>query len=131
MENLNRKFRQFISYQQNSSVEEEVETSLLFKYDGLYYVLETFDDDPYYFRILLPNILDISNQNMNWIDQEINTLALNTKIARLVKRDDKVFAIADGLAYSSQDINHLFRRTLSCLQTIYKEFKDAYLKYKE
>lgn len=126
-ENLKELFRNYISTQSGIIIIEDKESYFHFSSNGLIYGLETFEDDPYYFRIILPNIFAIDDANRNWVDSQINDLLLNIKVARIIKNGSALSAIADSFVYSIDNIDYLFKRILSCLVTIYNELKKKYI----
>ncbi|MDE6379472.1 MAG: hypothetical protein K2L11_03295 [Muribaculaceae bacterium] len=127
LENLKDKFRDYISNQSEISILEEKESYFNFSSNGLIYVFETFEDDPYYFRMVLPNIFAIDDSNRDWLNTQIDDLSLSVKDARLIKNGSSVSAIADSFVYSPENIDYLFKRVLSCLVTIYNELKKNYI----
>ena len=126
LENLNVQFREYISNQSGISIVKETDSYINFSSNGLIFVFEIFENDPYYFRIILPNIFAIDNSNESWVNTQIENFLINIKVARLVKKDLSVSAIADSFVYSPKNIDYLFNRVLSCLVTVYDEFKKNY-----
>ena len=127
VDRLKERFKNYISKESNTPIAEEDENSFNFTSNGLKYVFETFDDDPYYFRLVLPNILTIDESNKSWIENQIDKLSINIKDARLVKNSEKVSAIADSFVYSPENIDYLFKRVISCLVTLYEELRKNYI----
>lgn len=128
IENLKDQFRDYVSKQSEISILQENESFFNFSNNGLIYTFETFEEDPYYFRIVLPNIFAVDDSNKNWVNSQIEYLSISVKVARLVKNESSVSAIADSFVYSPENIDYLFKRVLSCLVTIYDELKKKYVK---
>lgn len=126
MESQRIKFRRFIASHPNVSNNKDRETGLAFKYDDLVFLFDSFDDDPYYFRISIPHVFEITDDNRNWIIKEMNELSIRFKVARLVILDRYVWALADGFVYSDENIDFLYKRTLQCLKSIYDELKNDF-----
>ena len=127
IEFLKNKFRDFLSNQSEISILEDKESYFNFSSNGLIYVFETFEDDPYYFRMVLPNIFAIDDTNRDWLNTQIDDFSLSVKVARLIKNSSSVSAIADSFVYSPENIDYLFKRVLSCLVTIYNELKKNFI----
>ena len=126
-----KKFRDFLTKQKNVNKESDEEYTITFKYDDLSLIFESFEDDPYYYRFILPIIFTIDEDNKEWVDEEINKLTAIIKVARLFKVDKDVWVVADGFVYSEENMDYLFLRMISCLDTLFDEFKQDYFKWRD
>lgn len=123
--------KQYILSQDKFSVEKEENLNITFKYNDLYFIFEYSEDDPYFYRLYLPGIFEIRESYSKWIQEKIDEYGFKFKVARLVKNENNVWALADAFVYSTENINQLVERTLSCLMSIYNELKEDYLKEKD
>lgn len=126
MNHIMTSFRNFISIEENANMEKEENLSLTFRYNNLIFIFEYFEGDPYFYRLALPGIFEINDSYSQWIYKKIDEYGFKFKVARLVKNNNEIWAIADTFVYSDDNINQLFKRTISCLISIYNELKEDY-----
>ena len=70
--------------------------SISFKRNGLYYLFLFDKKDPFYFRLTLPNVINIAKDNKDRIINAINTVNLNFKVAKaIVLLDGNVWISAE------------------------------------
>ena len=106
------------------NVKEGNETTISFENNGLQYLFMTDKDDPYYFRLLLPNIVSISKENESKIISIINSSNAKFKVAKAIILNDKVWISVEQFVYSKDNtINDLFNRALHLLETFIKDFR--------
>lgn len=80
-----------------------------------YMVIFEPDKDPNYFRIILPNLYDITDQNATVMEDAINQTNLQYKVIKFTKNNNKVWAAAECFFYSYEGIEDLFARLISGL----------------
>jgi len=129
MENPIVYFRQYLNTLQEFRIKKSEEYNCIFNYDKLIFAFECFEDDPYYFRISIPNIFQLNESNKEWAIKELNDLSTKIKVARLIRVENDLWAVADEFVYSMDNIEYLFQRTISCLKTLYNELKKDYNKF--
>lgn len=105
------------------NVKEGNDTTISFENKGLQYLFLTDNTDPYYFRLILPNIANISEENRSKITQIINTSNSKFKVAKTIILDDKVWVSVEQFVYSTENINDLFHRALQLLETFIGDFR--------
>ncbi len=108
----------------NIAIQNEDETTISFKKDDLYYLFIIYKDDPFYFRIILPNILQVTDDNKDKIKQLVNDINLKFKVAKAFIVDDKnVWISVEQFAYTIDKIDDLFNRIFILYTSILEEIK--------
>ncbi|EGG52624.1 conserved domain protein [Paraprevotella xylaniphila YIT 11841] len=107
----------------NITIQNEDETTISFKKDDLYYLFVIYKDDPFYFRIMLPNLLQVTD-NKDKIIQLVNDINLKFKVAKVFIVDDKnVWISVEQFAYTMDKIDDLFNRIFILYASILEEIK--------
>lgn len=116
----------FHSYLLNLDVDiqEHRETFIVFKKNRLQFLFVTETSDPFYFRVILPNIAEIRKDNKQKIDTIINLENSKFKVAKAVIAEHEVWVSAEQFVYSKDNINNLFDRILSLLEGFVIDFKN-------
>lgn len=104
------------------AIKAENETTVSFIHDGLFYIFVYDKSDPYYFRLILPNVLRVQG-NKNEILDKINDRNAKFKVAKSIIINDNVWISIEQFAYSFERINNLFERLLAVLQAYIKDFR--------
>lgn len=108
----------------NIAIQNEDKTTISFKKDDLYYLFIIYKDDPFYFRIILPNILQVTDDNKDKIKQLVNDINLKFKVAKAFIVDDKnVWISVEQFAYTIDKIDDLFNRIFILYTSILEEIK--------
>lgn len=108
----------------NIAIQNEDETTISFKKDDLYYLFIIYKDAPFYFRIILPNILQVTDDNKDKIKQLVNDINLKFKVAKAFIVDDKnVWISVEQFAYTIDKIDDLFNRIFILYTSILEEIK--------
>lgn len=108
----------------NIAIQNEDETTISFKKDDLYYLFIIYKDDPFYFRIILPNILQVTDDNKDKIKQLVNDINLKFKVAKAFIVDDKnVWISVEQFVYTIDKIDDLFNRIFILYTSILEEIK--------
>ena len=96
--------------------------SLYFSVNNLHFIFETFDPDPFFFRISLPQI----NKNAEIVEQlseDIQQLNMSFKGAKIVDEGRKsLWIVADQFVYSTDQIDFLFDRIIQAMTDMIKEY---------
>lgn len=106
------------------NVKEGNDTTINFEYNGLQYLFLTDQTDPYYFRLILPNIAVLSDENKSKIPQVVNSSNSKFKVAKAIILEDKVWVSVEQFVYSKDNINELFHRALNLLGTFVTDFRN-------
>ena len=98
--------------------------SISFKRNGLYYLFLFDMKDPFYFRLTLPNVINVTKDNKDRIFNAINTVNLNFKVAKaIVLLDGNVWISAEQFVYCNENINQLFERMIGLLEVFIYDFR--------
>lgn len=116
-------FQKYLSYINAEDIELE-NGSISFKRNGLYYLFLFDKKDPFYFRLTLPNVINIAKDNKDRIINAINTVNLNFKVAKaIVLLDGNVWISAEQFVYCNENINQLFERMIGLLEVFIYDFR--------
>lgn len=96
-----------------------------FKHEGLTYVIIVDDKDDEFFRVILPNIWPIKEQNER---AKIEAAALyataKTKVAKVFPVRDNVWVTVELFCSPPDAFRPVFRRSLSAMRTAAKTFAE-------
>jgi|GEM_PF-5811232 len=116
-------YLQFIKYLQkrNINYERQSDTLITFTRDGLHFLLDYQQDDRHHLRILLPRIYKLDPQED--ISDIINDVNERFKVAKVYMIEGEIWAAAEVLVYSQNNIKPLFDRIISILTELYHGLK--------
>lgn len=81
-----------------------------FSLNGLNFICDTTDTDPYFLRLQLPRINSVDAQIDNIYD-DIQQLNRSFKVSKIVKgKDGLLWVVADVFVYSTENIDSVFER---------------------
>jgi len=106
----------------NISGEDKITVS--FEYGDLKYLFVFDDSDPFYFRLILPNIASVENDNTQKIYEVVNSINVNYKVVKATVFNNNVWISVEEFVYSKENINELFKRSIELLKTIIANFKE-------
>lgn len=115
----------FIDYLNSISAkfEKEGDSVISFEKNKLNYMFVCDEKDPYYFRLILPNILKISSENKERASEVMNQMNSQIKVAKAVVVDDGIWVSVEQFAYSLDKINNLFNRSIQVLEVFISYFR--------
>lgn len=106
-------------------IQKEDDITISFTFNGLFYIFVHDKNDPYYFRLILPNVLHIQEKgNRSSILDRINDGNTKFKVAKSLIINDNVWISIEQFVYSMERINDLFERSLILLQTYINDFRE-------
>lgn len=112
-------------------IQSEDETTISFERNGLQYTFVYEKSDPYYFRVILPNILKVNTENEQEILQLVNTINLKFKVAKSVIVEEKnVWISIESFVYSTNNMDDFFDRIFILYEVVINEYKE-YLNLKK
>ena len=112
-------------------IQSEDETTIFFERNGLQYTFVCEKSDPYYFRIILPNILKVNAENKQEILQLVNSMNLKFKVAKsYIVEDKNVWISVESFVYSMSNIDELFDRIFILYEVVLNEYRE-YLNLKK
>lgn len=124
-------FSLFKSYLQSinvSPIKENDEMILTFEKGGLHFMFSCSTTDPYYFRVILPNVAQVSTDNRTTIMERINSSNSHFKVAKALIVNDHVWISAEQFVYSKneqEDVFTLFKRIIILLEAFFNYFKQT------
>lgn len=105
------------------SFNREDDTAISFEKEGLHFLFIYNDSDPYYFRLILPNVATLTDENRQRMHEIANTLNLRFKVAKVIILDNNVWVSAEQFVYSRERLNDLFTRAISLLALVIEHFR--------
>lgn len=126
-------FDKFLSSSPDFSIIDKGEDSIVFEYKELHYFFVYDPNDPYYIRLMLPNIISKEDfekkQNIN-INDVINNYNTDFKAIKLIIVDNSLWLSIEQFVYSKDNIRQLFTRLISILETVISHFRENHLQTK-
>lgn len=121
MDNLYDLMRDFLK-KRGINAKEEKSGSLKFSVNGLNFICDTTDSDPYFLRLQLPRINSVDAQIDNLSD-DIQQLNRSFKVTRIVKGTDGfLWVIADIFVYSTENIDNVFERLIKAMTEMINDY---------
>lgn len=126
MQNALLMLNQFLDYLNSIGVKfaKGDDSVISFEKDGLVYMFICDEKDPYYFRLILPNIGDIKEDDPR-VSNVVNQMNLQIKAAKAVVLDKKIWVSVEQFVYSADKINDLFKRSIQVLEVFVANFRNA------
>ena len=97
--------------------------SISFKYNGLQYLFISETSDPYYFRLILPNIGEVNSGNETQMSQVVNQMNLEIKAAKATISNNRIWVSIEQFVYSKDNQYELFRRSITVLEASINIFR--------
>jgi hypothetical protein len=114
------KFVDFLSKKGVEDLKQE-EGFVFFKYNKFSYMYQYDEkDDPYYFRIMLPNI---ESPVTDEIRKKMVTLSTKFKVVKLTEMNNQVWITMEQFVYCFDNLDKLFERMIEVLETAIKEYR--------
>ena len=115
----------FRNYLSSSGIEYSHNDDVIsFSRNNLQYIFICEISDPYYFRLILPNVFD-ANSNVDEIHRYINNINLTFKVVKLyITENNSVWISIEQFVYSSENITNLFERSITLLESVFNHFKE-------
>jgi hypothetical protein len=102
------------------SIDED--NDIVFKYQMLTFVFFTDDDDQQFFRLALPNIFDVTEDNRIAVLEAINEVNKLMKVVKLIIPNDDVWATTEIMMDTTPVLDDLFPRLINILMGAQREF---------
>lgn len=97
--------------------------SISFQYNGLQYLFISETSDPYYFRLILPNIGEVNSGNETQMSQVVNQMNLEIKAAKATISNNRIWVSIEQFVYSKDNQYELFRRSITVLEASINIFR--------
>ena len=100
--------------------------SIFFDKDRLhYYFYHDASSDPYFFRIMLPRIEDVTEQNHSVIYDKCTTISTDFKVGKAIIIQGQVWLSVEVFVYdNTENVSLLFDRMISVLQLMFEKYKN-------
>lgn len=115
----------FISFLENSQIHfERAENSINFEQEGLHYVYLYSPDDPTYYRLLLPRVVEIDEENGNRLRNISLELATRYKVGKVIQFENSLW-LSFEVFISSLDVDNslLFKRAIRILRLMLEDMR--------
>lgn len=121
-------FNEFYNYISSipdaSDVERHNDNTLFFKYKDLIFVFATETSDPYYIRLMLPNIAKTDDIKDSDVYKVINEYNDKFKVVKMsIFNDNSIWLSAEQLIYSKENASLLFMRMINILESVINDFR--------
>lgn len=109
----------------NISIKGEEEISVFFNYSDLNYLFVFDENDPFYFRLILPNIMSMNEDNSEKIYKVINSTNLKFKVVKTtISGNNNIWISIESFVYSKENIDELFKRSMELLKSAILDFRE-------
>ena len=100
------------------------DNDIVFKYQMLTFLFFNNDDDEQFFRLALPGIYDVTEDNRMAVLEAINETNRVMKVVKLTIPRDDVWVLAEIMMDSTPELDDLVPRLLNILTGARQEFYD-------
>lgn len=100
------------------------DNDIVFKYETLTFLYFNNDDDEQFFRLALPGIYDVTEENRFAVLEAINETNRIMKVVKLTIPRDDVWVLAEIMMDSNPELDDLVPRLLNILTGARQEFYD-------
>lgn len=119
-------FNEFLNYissiPEASDIKKNNDNTLFFKYKDLFFVFTTETTDPYYIRLILPNIANVNDvENVNTLINDYNNKFKVVKVS--IINDNFIWLSAEQFLYSKENSSGLFERMINILEDVITDFR--------
>lgn len=97
--------------------------TISFEYNGWSYLFVSDKSDPYYIRLILPNIENINNANEIDVYKIINQYNNRFKAVKMRVVENSIWLSIEQFLYSRENSNNLFLRLMKILETVITEYR--------
>lgn len=97
--------------------------TISFEYNGLSYLFVSDKNDPYYIRLILPNIENINNADEIDVYKNINWYNNKFKAVKMSVVENSIWLSIEQFLYSRENSNNLFFRLMKILETVITEYR--------
>lgn len=127
--NMFEDFYKFLS-SLNFDITNKSDDSIAFSHNGLNYLFVYDNNDPYYLRLLLPNVINVEDfKDKGDLNSVINDYNSKFKTVKLIIIGNSLWFAIEQFVYSKDDnsLNQLFSRIISVLETVILNFRSDFL----
>ena len=123
-------YRFLISQMDDFTIKSKSENTIAFEYKKLNYLFVYYEDDPYYIRLILPNVVNENDFNNGNLIDIVNNYNATYKAVKSTIVDNNLWFSIEHFIYSKENINVLFLRIITILETVISKFRTDYLQTK-
>lgn len=115
----------FQSYLSSRNVRFDIRSNTLISFENnSYNYMFVFDElDPFYFRLILPNVFEVTEANKQDIYETINRMNTEIKAAKATIINNAVWVSIEQFVYSRDKIDELFNRAIAVLEAFVNRFR--------
>ena len=122
-------FYKYLSSSTDFSIKSKDESSISFMYKGLNYLFVYDQGDPFYIRLMLPNIISVTDFKGD-IHEMINDYNSKYKAIKLTIVNNTIWLSIEQFVYSKERIADFFTRIIAILETVISSLRNDYLQKK-
>ncbi len=115
-------FKNYLNFK-NIEIQED-DSRISFERKGLNYLFLYNREDPVYFRLILPKVLKITENNKAQISNSVNLVNQSVKVAKATIIDEDVWISVEQFVYSTENIEDLFDRVFLVFETFISELRN-------
>lgn len=115
-------FRKYLNSIPEVEISKQDDNTISFSYKT-YQLLFIYDNaDPYYFRLILPNITNLEGLEGN-IEDIMNDYNSKFKVSKMTKVNDSLWISVEQFIYTNDKLNELFSRLVNLIVVVAADFK--------
>lgn len=103
---------------------ETTDATISFEYNGYSFLFVSDKSDPYYMRLILPNIENINEVDDLDVYKIINQYNNKFKAVKMSVVKNSIWLSVEQFLYSRENANSLFLRLMKILETVIAEYRN-------
>ena len=118
---------QIVNYLSAQGLQPSIEEfGIFFKYQMMNFWILTYDNDEQYFRLIMPGIMDVDQNNRADVLEACNKVCNNMKVAKCyISENEDVWLACEQLLDSDPRFDDIIPRSLKILLGAFEEFRKA------
>lgn len=122
-----KEFNRYLSTLSGVSEIKIEDNGIFFKYNNLSFLFVIDESDPYYIRLILPNIIIIDESNRDRLNKLIDKYNVDFKAIKAIKFKNNIWLVIEQFVYSRERISDLFERMINLLVNVINIFRNENL----
>ncbi len=115
----------FGKFLHDSQIDHEIKGNLIsFKWENLQYVMIYSQDDSVYFRLMLPRVVDVNDQNKATLEAIALELSTKYKVGKIITFNQSLWLSFEAFISSDVDNSKFFARAMRILKLMYEDIRN-------
>lgn len=119
-------FHNYLTLTPGFEITKQEDNTISFSYKNYQFLFIYDNTDPYYFRLILPNITNVASLKGS-VDDIINDYNSKFKVSKIIKVGDSLWVSVEQFIYTKDKLSELFGRLVNLLAIVVDDFRREHL----